>query len=308
MKQKSKLSKFNSFLLIVLVIVLVVNVVVISTKSVPVAADAGADAAAAEDVAVIDAFAAGTYGGVEFASIDDVVNYYAEAYNKTKAQTREYIDSDGNTQVWYTMLGEEELNVNQIMIEGKENSMINNLVPGIVGSLYSPGLNGLAPSSNRNPNEDKDDAGTTSLQTCLLTPDDILEANVADNGDGTITLKLQPKQVNMSARGMDAQGHLFNSLGDIGGVVGNISVLSWAQGTTEENCIVDYRGGYATVTIDPATGLITTADYHMEAHISVNHATVTVIKDKSATLLVTYDVHYPASDDYLMSSKGCKVK
>ncbi|MDE6470340.1 MAG: hypothetical protein K2L19_04900 [Eubacterium sp.] len=307
MKQKSKLGKFNLFLLVVLVIALVANIVVISTKSVPVAADANANEAA-EDVAVIDAFAAGTYGGVEFASIDDVVKYYADAYNKTKTQTREYIDSEGNTQVWYTMLGEEKLQVNQIMIEGKENSMINNLVPGIVGSLYSPGLNGLSPSSNRNPNEDKDDAGTTSLQTCLLTADDLLAANVKDNGDGTITLQLQPKQVNMSARGMDAQGRLFNSLGDIGGVVGSINVLSWAQGTTEENCLVDYRGGYATVTIDTASGLVTTADYHMEAHIAVNHANVAVIKDKSATLLVTYDVHYPASDDYLMETKGCKVK
>lgn len=307
MKQKSKLGKFNLFLFIVLVIALVANIVVISTKSVPVAADPNAGATE-EDVAVIDAFAAGTYGGVEFASVEDIVKYYADAYNKTKAQTREYIDSDGNTQVWYTMLGEEKLQVSQIMIEGKENSMINNLVPGIVGSLYSPGLNGLSPSSNRTPAEDKDNAGTASLQTCILTAEDLLEANVKDNGDGTITLQLQPTQVNMSARGMDAQGHLFNSLGDIGGVVDSIGALSWAQGTTEENCIVDYKGGYATVTIDTASGLITTADYHMEAHIAVNHANVAVIKDKSATLLVTYDVHYPASDDYLMSSKGCKVK
>lgn len=307
MKQKSKLTKFNKFLTVVLVIVLVVNIVVVATKSVPVAAVAETPGST-EDTAVIEAFVPNTYGGVEFSSIEDVVNYYNQAYDLTKEQTREYINSEGDTEVWYTMLGEEDLQVKNIMIEGKENSMINELVPGIVGGLYSPGLNGLSPSSNRNPDLDVDDSETGSLKTSRLVADDILEANVKDNGDGTITIILQPKQVNMSARGMDSQGHLFNSLGAIDSVVDSITILSWASGTTKENCIVDYRGGYATVVINTSTGLITTADYHMEAHISVSHATVTVIKDKSATLLVTYDVHYPASDEYMMETKGCKVK
>lgn len=305
MKKRSKLGTFNKVLAVIFVVVLVANIVVISTKSVPVAATTE-DTAAATDAVVIDELAANTYAGIEFSDIEAVVNYYNEAYNKTKAQTREYINEEGNKEVWYTMLGEEKLNVSEIMIEGKENSMINNLVPGIVDGIYSPGLNGLSPSANRNPELDVDEENK-SLTTSYLTADDILAANVTDNGDGTITLKLQPKQVNMSHKGMDAQGHLFNTLGAIDSVVDSISVLSWASGTTEENCIVDYRGGYATVTIDTASGLITEADYHMEAHISVSHATVAVIKDKSATLLVTYDVHYPASDEYLMDTKGCRV-
>ncbi len=305
MKKRSKLGTFNKVLAVIFVVVLVANIVVISTKSVPVAATTE-DTAAATDAVVIDELAANTYAGIEFSDIEAVVNYYNEAYNKTKAQTREYINEEGNKEVWYTMLGEEKLNVSEIMIEGKENSMINNLVPGIVDGIYSPGLNGLSPSANRNPELDVDEENK-SLTTSYLTADDILAANVTDNGDGTITLQLQPKQVNMSHKGMDAQGHLFNTLGAIDSVVDSISVLSWASGTTEENCIVDYRGGYATVTIDTASGLITEADYHMEAHISVSHATVAVIKDKSATLLVTYDVHYPASDEYLMDTKGCRV-
>lgn len=305
MKKRSKLGTFNKVLAVIFVVVLVANIVVISTKSVPVAATTE-DTAAATDSVVIDALTANTYAGIEFSDIESVVNYYNEAYNKTKSQTREYINEEGNKEVWYTMLGEEKLQVSQIMIEGKENSMINNLVPGIVEGIYSPGLNGLSPSANRNPELDVDEENK-SLTTSYLTADDILAANVKDNGDGTITLQLQPKQVNMSHKGMDAQGHLFNTLGAIDSVVDSISVLSWASGTTEENCIVDYRGGYATVTIDTASGLITEADYHMEAHISVSHATVAVLKDKSATLLVTYDVHYPASDKYLMDTKGCRV-
>lgn len=271
-------------------------------------ADADGETGSDEDVSVLETpFEAGTYGGVDFQSIEDVAKYYCEAYDKTKGQTREYIDSEGNTAVWYTMLGEEKLQVTDIMIEGKENSMINNLVPGIVGGLYSPGLNGLTPCANRDPSMDVDTANE-SLQTCRLTADDILDANVTDNGDGTITMVIQPKAVNMSEKGMDAQGHVFSSLGDIAGVVDSISVLSWASGTTEENCIVNYKGGTVTCKIDTKSGLITEADYHMLAYISVNHATVTVIKDKSATLLVTYDVHFPASDDYMMKTKGCKVK
>lgn len=304
MKKRSKLGIFNRILAVIFVVVLIANVVVIATKDVPVAATAEEDAAVADTV-VIDEFAANTYGGVEFADVESVVNYYNEAYNKTKAQTREYINDQGQKEVWYTMLGEEELQVSNIMIEGKENSMINNLVPGIVGGLFSAGLTGLSPSANRNPELDVDEENK-SLTTSYLVADDILAANVKDNGDGTITLQLQPKQVNMSHKGMDAQGHLFNSLGAIDSVVDSISALSWASGTTQENCLVDYRGGYATVTIDTATGLITTADYHMEAHISVNHATVAVLKDKSATLLVTYDVHYPASDEYL-AERNIKV-
>ena len=269
MKKRSKLGIFNRILAVIFVVVLIANVVVIATKDVPVAATAEEDAAAA-DTAVIDEFAANTYGGVEFADVESVVNYYNEAYNKTKAQTREYINDQGQKEVWYTMLGEEKLQVSNIMIEGKENSMINNLVPGIVGGLFSAGITGLSPSANRNPENDVDEENK-SLTTSYLTAEDILAANVKDNGDGTITLQLQPKQVNISHK-----------------------------------CIVDYKGGYATVTIDTATGLITTADYHMEAHISVNHANVAVLKDKSATLLVTYDVHYPASEEYL-AERNVKV-
>lgn len=306
MKQKSKLGKFNIFLTVVLVVVLVANIAVIYTKSIPLVEETSAQAAS-DDAAVIAAFVSGTYGGVNFASLDDVAKYYSEAYDKTKAQTREYINADGSTEVFYTMLGEEDLQVKNIMIEGKENSIINNLVPGIMGGLYSKGLNGLSPCANRNPELDVDEKGA-SMTTSRLVGEDLREANVKDNGDGTITLQLQPIAVDMSAKGMDAQGHLFNSLGDIAGVVDQIKPLTWASGTTKENVLVNYSGGYATVTINTSSGLITTADYHMEAHISVNHASIAVLKDKSANLLVTYDVHFPASDKYLMDTKQIKVK
>ncbi len=257
-----------------------------------------------EDVSVLEtSFEAGTYGGVTFDSIDDVVNYYVEAYNYSKSLTAQYTDSDGNTQTYYKLLGEEDLSVGSILIDGSENSMINSLVPGIVDGLYSPGLNGLVPSSNRNPDLDVDDDGV-SYATSRLVSDDLLDANVSDNGDGTITIQLQPKSVNMSNPGQDAQGHVFQTLGAIDSVVDSISVLSWSEGTTADNCIVDYRGGVATVTIDTSTKEITSAEYVMNAYVSVTHASISVIKDKSASLLITMTWSYPASAEYLMDSKG----
>ncbi len=309
MKQKSKLSTVNKILSVILVLVVIATAVVIYKYPV-ITEQASTDASntSNEDVSVLETpFTADTYAGIEFKSLEDVAAYYNAAYDKTKAQTREYLDGDGNTCVWYTMLGEENLQVTNIMIEGKSNSMINGLVPTVVGSLYSKGLNGLTPCANRDPNLDVD-INNESLKTSRLVADDILDASIKDNNDGTITMIIQPKAVNMSTKGMDAQGHLFSTLGDIASTVESISILEWESGTTQENCKVDYRGGTATVTIDTKTGLITTADYHMEAHIAVSHATIKVIKDKSATLLVTYDVHFPASDKYLMDTKQCKVK
>lgn len=268
--------------------------------------EGGAGAEADGNALVIDEFAAGTYGGVEFASVEDVANYYIEAYNYSKTLLVDYKDADGNPQKWYKLLGEEDLKVENIMIGGSANAMINNLVPGIVGSLYSPGLNGLVPSTNRNPDLDTDewDGNGETLTTSRLVADDLVMANVKDNGDGTITIQLQPKAVNMSAPGKDAQGHVFQSLGAIDATVDSISALSWSQGTTAENCKVNYQGGVATVTIDTATKEIVNADYVMKAVVAVTHANIAVIKDKSASLDITMEWKYPASDEYLMSSKG----
>ncbi len=258
---------------------------------------------------VIDEFVAGTYGGVDFASIEDVTKFYVEAYDYSKTLMAQYKDADGNTQTWYKLLGEENLEVGGIKIDGKENAMINNLVPGIVGGLYNPGLNGLVPSTNRNPDLDTDewDGNGESLTTSRLVADDLAAANVKDNGDGTITIQLQPKAVNMSMPGKDAQGHVFQSLGAIDATVDNIGALSWSSGTTSENCKVNYQGGVATVTIDVASKEIKSAEYKMIAEVAVTHANIAVIKDKSANLNVTMTWSYPASAEYLMESKGVSL-
>lgn len=260
------------------------------------------------DPIVIDELVPNTYGGVEFKDLEDVANYYVEAYNYTKTLTAEYIDGDGNKVTYYKLLGDEDLVVGDVMIDGSANAVINKLVPGIVKNMFKPNTYGLVPCYNRDPNLDNNSEDTArkadhDFRTSAVTADDILAANVTDNGDGTITMVIQPKMGQMSTRGDDSQGRFFEVLGDIGSVVAGIDVVSFEQGTAEENVIVAYKGGTVTVKINTATKEIVEADYKMIANVEVNHATVTVIKDKSASLQITYTNHYPASDEYLKEKK-----
>ena len=264
------------------------------------------DAGAEEETgtSTIDPFVADTYGGIEFADEAAVVDYYVQCYNNTKSQTANYKDADGNAATYYALLGEEKISIEKVLIEGSENSVINNLVPTIVDGLFSPSTYGLPPCNNRDPQLDNSNPGQFDFRQSYFTAEDCQACNVVDNGDGTITITIQPKAGQMSMRGEDSQGRFFEVLGDIGATVDSISQLSWASGTTEENCIVNYEGGTGTVKIDTATNTIVEADYHMAVDVSVNHAIVLVIKDKSASVQISYDMHYPASDQYLLDSKG----
>lgn len=266
------------------------------------------------DTSVLEkSFEANTYGGVEFKDLNDVAAYYKECYDYTKTLTATYIDGDGNTQTFYKLIGDEDLQVGDVMIDGSANAVVNKIVPGIVGTLFSRNTYGLVPCYNRNPEYDnnlEDDTRKADhdFRTSAVTGDDILDANITDNGDGTITMIIQPKLGEMSTRGDDSQGRFFEVLGDISGVVSKIDIISFAQGTPEENIKVTYKGGTVKVKIDTKTKEIVEADYNMIANVSVTHATIKVIKDKSASLAITYTNHYPASDDYLMKYKSITRK
>lgn len=303
MKRKSKLGKFNIFLSVVLVICIIATAYAISNYP-KITETAQTETADQSDVSTLEAsFTAGTYGGKEFATIEDVVNYYVECYNYTKTLTASYKE-DGQAKTYYKLLGDEYLNVQNVLVEGKSNSLIDSLVPTIVSGIFKGSVKGLAPSDNRDPIYDTRNDGAVDLKTSALTADDVLDANVVDNGDGTISITIQPKAVVLSMPGEDAQGRFFNVLGDISSTVNSIDVLSFSSGTIDENFVVDYKGGTGTVKIDTATGEITEADYEMLVHIDVKHANVAVLKDKNASLDIVYTNHFPASDDYLMSARS----
>ena len=273
----------------------------------------GEDAASTEDKVVLEEeFKAGTYGGKQFNSVEDVAKYYVEAYNYTKSLTADYVEN-GQTVKYYKLLGTETMDVGDVMSDGKANSIVNNLVPGIVSGMFKPTPYGLVPCYNRNPDLDnnKDDEHKKNdhdFRTSMLTADDILACYVKDNGDGTITIGIQPKAAEMSIRGEDSQGRFFEVLGDIGGVVASVDAVSFAQGTAEENVKVTYKGGTGVVKIDTKTNEIVEADYEMISVVAVTHASIAVIKDKSATLNISYKNHYPADDKFLQESKGITRK
>lgn len=265
-----------------------------------------------DEIVIDPSFTAGTYGGVDFKSLDDVAAYYKEAYDYTKSLTAKY-DENGNECTYYKLLGDENMEIGEVIIDGSANAVVNKLVPGIVNGMFKPNTYGLVPCYNRNPDldnnsEDEHKKEDHDFRTSAVTGEDILDANITDNGDGTITMVIQPKMAEMSMRGDDSQGRFFEVLGDISGVVADIDAVSFTQGTAEENVRVLYKGGTVTVKIDTKTKEITEADYDMETTVMVTHASIAVIKDKSATLTIKYVNHYPASDQYLMEKKGIKRK
>ncbi len=299
-KDKSGLAKFNRFLSVVLILLLIATVVIIIVSPAKVAQQETEASAEFVDEAVIDELKAGTYGGVEFSSTEDVVNYYVECYNNTKTMT---VDGtyDGSPIKAYKLLGDETLNVENLLVEGKSNSTIDSLVPGIVGGLFTGGVKSLSPGNSLEPKNDFQETSSGKIDRTVshLTADDVLACNVTDNGDGTITLVIQPKAQTLAMPGEDSQGRFFNVLGDISSVVNSISVLSFSEGTIDENFVVNYAGGTGTIKINVANKEIVEADYNMNVHIDVKHANVAILKDKSASLDIKYANHFPASDQYL---------
>lgn len=78
--------------------------------------------------------------------------------------------------------------------------------------------------------------------------------------------------------------------------------------TKAETAMYIDADGTAVVKINTATQKIVEADYDMKVTASVTHASISVVKDKSATLVLDYIQHFPASDEYLKESRGLTRK
>lgn len=292
-KVKSKLDVVNKILAVILAIVFVALVLVVSFyKGEPTEEEAPVESAIAE-------FEPGTYGGVEFKTVEDVANYYKEAYDYTKTLTANY-SVDGQDKALYKLLGSDNLEVKNIMIGGKANGAVDTAVGGVVSSMYKPSVLGLLPTGGSSIETDKSSDGSLVYNQLLFTAEDIAACNVKDNGDGTITLQIQPKAVDNSKELQDSQGKFFKVLGDIPGIVDSLGIVKFTQGDVMDNIVVHYDGGYGTIVIDTATKEVVKADYIETIHLSITHANAFgIIKDKSADLDLIETTVYPADPEVL---------
>ena len=197
---------------------------------------------------------------------EDIVAEYVKVYNTTKKAG--------------TFKGHDEMTLVEVLIDGKDNSMIKNAAKGMVKAEGTDMP--LPPYSDDNP-----------CNECLTTAADIATATYTDNGDGTATIKLVPIATTNSKKFSDAQGNMFNVMEDVKPTVESISILKWSEGTTDDNVVLKCDGGYAEVTYDKATKMMTKADYTLITIAEVQHANILIFKDKSATAKFDYKMLYP---------------
>lgn len=197
----------------------------------------------------------------------DIVAEYAKVYNTTKATG--------------TFTSYDTMDLTSVLIDGKENSAVKKLAAGVV---KAEGKNMPLP-----PYTESDPANE-----CLITEADIASATYTDNGDGTATIKLVPIACTNSKRLQDAQGKMFNVMEDVKPTLEGISLISWAQGDADSNVTLRCDGGYAEVTYNKDTKMMTKAVYCLITIADVQHANVSfIIKDKSATATFDYKMIFP---------------
>lgn len=197
---------------------------------------------------------------------EEILKVYAEVYNTTKATG--------------TFTGKNSMECPSIMVDGKDNAALKKIAGPIMAS-NDTGFQ-LPPHTDSNPGNE-----------CVLTPADIKEATYNDNGDGTATIKLTPVSTTGSKRFEDAQGKMFNVMEDIAPTVAKIPGLSWTEGDAYSNVKLITEGGYAEVTFNKDTKMMTKAEYVLITIADVQHANILFLKDKSAQATFKYTESFP---------------
>lgn len=199
-------------------------------------------------------------------SVAEIVDEYAKVYNTTKAAG--------------TFLGHDTMTCESIMIEGKEQGMVKSAADKFMtaNGTSMP----LPPYSDDNP-----------ANECLITADDVESATYTDNGDGTATIKIVPKEAVNSKKFADPQGKMFNVMEDVAEGIKDISIVSWAEGDANSNVTLTTKEGYAEVTYTKDTKMMTKADYVLVTYADIQHCNVLIFKDKSGSAKFVYTMSYP---------------
>lgn len=199
-------------------------------------------------------------------SVAEIVAEYAKVYNTTKAAG--------------TFLGHDSMTCESVMIEGKEQGLVKSAADKFMSA------NGtsmpLPPYSDDNASNE-----------CLITADDVESATYTDNGDGTATIKIVPKEAVNSKKFSDPQGKMFNVMEDVAEGIKDVSVVTWAEGDANSNVTLTTKEGYAEVTYTKDTKMMTKADYVLVTYADVQHCNVLIFKDKSGSAKFVYTMSYP---------------
>ncbi|MCM1365086.1 MAG: hypothetical protein NC122_00950 [Faecalibacterium sp.] len=197
---------------------------------------------------------------------EEIVAEYIKVYNTTKATG--------------TFLGKESMNCESVAIDGNVNGTITKLA-GTFMTADGTDMQ-LPPYSDSNP-----------AKECLITADDIDSAEYTDNGDGTATIKLVPKEVKEARKFSDPQGKMFNVMEDVSSTLASVPVLTWSEGDANSNVVLTEKESTATVTFNKDTKMMTAAEYVLITYADVTHANVLMFKDKSATAKFVYTESFP---------------
>lgn len=256
----------------------------------------GAYSTAKTVTAAKDPFKKGKYAGVQLNTTADAVRYYVKAYNATKKETAKYKDLETEeTAIYYKMMGCEELFVTNTRINGSKNSFFDSYFESLLTDMTSP--TGLPPSTFVNKSADRDLNGK-SLVTSRLKDTDVASLSIKDNNNGTITLTIKPKAVQMSSPGADAQGRFFTTAGPMYDTIDQVIKENggkWTTGNAKKNVTMHYTGGTGSITINTSTGKITKAKYKMVVKTEIRNVTLSGQKFKSIAMDYSTVDSFPAT-------------
>lgn len=263
----------------------------------------GAYSAAKTVTTAKDPFKKGKYAGVQLNTTADAVRYYVKAYNATKKETAKYKDLETEEiSTYYKMLGCKEMFVTNTRINGSKNSFFDSYFESLLTDMTL--ATGLPPSTSVNKSADTDLNGK-SLITSRLRDTDVASLSIKDNKNGTVTLTIKPKAVQMSSPGADPQGRFFTTAGPMYDAIDQVIKENggkWTTGNAKKNVTMNYTGGTGTITINTSSGKITKATYNMKVNVDVQHVTISGMKNQRVQLRVIVKDTFPMSQELFDSS------